>query len=134
MNSYSTTSSFITSGGEQPIYMTFAKNLLAPALVGSILDIMITKLVGVQNCSFKDGETKCVLFDKSVPAIVRELLRVTIQMLVILFIVYTIQTSPVFNKEHLSIMGSAAFLICQSDLFEDFRRLINSLLFKIRYN
>jgi hypothetical protein len=133
MNSYSTTSSFI-AGGEPPIYMTFAKNLLAPALVGSIIDIMVTKAVGVQNCSFKDGETKCVLFDKSMPAIVRELLRVTIQMLVILFIVYTIQTSAVFNKEHLSIMGSAAFLICQSDLFEDFRRLINSLLFKIKYN
>jgi len=133
MNSYSTTSSFI-AGGEPPIYMTFAKNLLAPALVGSIIDIMVTKAVGVQNCSFKDGETKCVLFDKSMPAIVRELLRVTIQMLVILFIVYTIQTSSVFNKEHLSIMGSAAFLICQSDLFEDFRRLINSLLFKIKYN
>ena len=133
MNSYSASTNFVTHT-EPSIFITFAKNFLAPVLVGSILDILMTKAVGVQNCAFKDGETKCTLFEKSVPALVRELLRVTIQLGIILFIIYTIQTSPTFNKGHFSILGSAAFLICQSDLFEDLRRLINSLLFKIKYN
>ena len=131
--SYSSGLAFVTNS-EPSIFMAFGKNFVAPLFVGSLIDISVTKFLGSQHCSMsKEGVNSCNLGGTSIPGLHREFIRVCIQLGILLFLIYSYTSSPMFTKEHISILGSAAFLIAQSDFFEDFRRMINSILFKINY-
>ena len=133
-HSYSSGLAFVTNS-EPSMIVTFGKNFVIPLVAGNVVDIVVTKFLGSQHCSVnKEGNSTCNLGGKSVAAIFRELIRVVVQLIILLFLIYSVTSSPIFSKEHISILGSAAFLISQSDFFEDFRRLINSIMFKINYS
>jgi hypothetical protein len=139
MNAYSSGNFTTVNPTEPSLYIVIGSCLLLPLLAGSLLDTSTTQLVGVQNCSFKDGETKCVLFKQTVSGWIRELGRCLFQIAHVVIAVVLLQAyAPVYAKSllvnHYGILGLAGFLVTQSDFFEDFRRLLNSLIFKIKHN
>jgi len=140
MNSYAINLSASTAAVETPAWLSFLTFIIAPVVLGSIIDIGFTQIMGAQHCSFKETEHKClILGEKNVPAIFRELGRAVLQCIMIIILVYLLQKYAVGYSKHLytSLLGVIAIVIfmnTQSDLFEDFRRFNNSLLFRIKHN
>ena len=137
MNAYSTNSLTSAHSTEPSLLMGFSKFFLVPMFIGLSVDIATTKGLGVQTCSFKDGETKCKVYGQTITGLTRELLRVIFQLIHILLALYFIEYLASYTRgitSPVGIMGLAAFIMAQPDLFEDIRRLINSLLFKIKYD
>jgi hypothetical protein len=132
MNSYS--ASYAQPADSLPY--SFAKLLVLPLFVGTFLDITITQFIGVQHCSFKDAETKCIIAGQTLSAPVREFTRVLVQLLVILALYYLTYTyAPTYMATGtMGILGLSSFIFTQNNLYEDFRRMINSILFKIKHN
>ena len=111
--------------------------IIAPIIVGSIIDIAATQIAGSQHCSFKDGETRCTILKSDVPAAVRESGRFVVQLSLIIAVVVGFgKLLPVYSglltKTPLGMLGLALFIATQSDLMGDFRRLLNGLLFAIK--
>ena len=117
---------------EQPFYTILLNYFLMPLVVGNFLDVGFTKLVGSQNCSFDGKERICTIAGSKIPAYAREALRSLLQLLVIFLVLRAF--SAYFKNTLYPIFGLGIFLYSQTDLFEDFRRLINSFLFMIKYN
>lgn len=137
MNTYSTNSLTSANSSESSLLVGFGKFFLVPMALGLSVDIATTKGLGVQTCSFKDGETKCKIYGQTITGLTRELLRVIFQLSYILSALYFIEYVSSYTRgitSPVGIMGLAAFIMVQSDLFEDVRRLLNSLLFKIKYD
>jgi len=140
MNSYAINLSANTAATEGPAWLSFLTFIAAPVVLGSIIDIGFTQYMGPQHCSFKETEHKCVILgEKHVPAIFRELGRVVLQSILLVILVYILQKYAfVYSKQlYTSLIGVIAIIIfmnTQTDLFEDFRRFNNSLLFRIKHN
>uniref|UniRef100_A0A6C0KXY0 Uncharacterized protein n=1 Tax=viral metagenome TaxID=1070528 RepID=A0A6C0KXY0_9ZZZZ len=137
MNSYSTNSLTSVHSTEPSLLVGFGKFFLVPMVLGLSLDMVSTQALGVKTCAFKDGETKCKVYGQTITGLTREFLRVIFQVLHILFALYYIEYLASYARgisSPVGIMGLAAFIMAQPDLFEDIRRLINSLLFKIKYD
>lgn len=117
---------------EQPLYLTALYYFLAPLIAGSIIDLAITKFAGSQNCTFDGKEKVCTVGGITMPAYAREAGRSIFQILVILFTIRYFTTY--FRATVFPVFGLGVFLYSQPDLLEDFRRLINSLLFIIKHN
>jgi hypothetical protein len=139
MNSYSASLSASTGATEQPV-VGFIIFIILPVLIGSIIDIGITHLIGPQYCSFKETEHKCVIIgtDKEIPGIGRELGRTIIQVILLVILVFVLQKVAPAYCRHLhstlaGVVGVGAFMYTQSGLFEDFRRFNNSLIFKLKH-
>lgn len=117
---------------EPPFYTTILSFLIAPILLGNIIDLTFTKLVGPQSCSFDGTQKVCTVFNKTVPAYLRELARSLIQIIVVFFIIKYF--SIYFKSSVFPVTGLSIFLLSQPELFEDFRRFLNSLIFLIKHN
>lgn len=137
MNSYSTNSLTSAHSTEPSLLIGFGKFFLVPLALGLALDMVSTQGLGVKTCAYKDGETKCKIYGQTITGLTREFVRVIFQVVHILFALYFIEYLATYTRgisNPVGIMGLAAFIMAQSDLFEDVRRLINSLLFKIKYD
>lgn len=117
---------------EPPFYMNFIYYAMFPLIIGSAIDVGFNTLMGPQICSFDGNEKKCNIFGKNIPAWARELSRALIQ-LCILFAILILAKSH-FKTTLYPICGVGIFLASQPDLYEDFRRLINSILFMIKHH
>ena len=136
MNAY--TVSNLTPVNEPSIYMIIAVLILAPLLVGSVIDITFTQIAGPQYCSYRDGSTRCTILKYDLSALAREFGRFILQVMVIIGVVVGFtKMAPAYasmlGKTPLSLLGPVLFVATQSDLMEDFRRLLNGLLFLIKY-
>uniref|UniRef100_A0A6C0DQT1 Uncharacterized protein n=1 Tax=viral metagenome TaxID=1070528 RepID=A0A6C0DQT1_9ZZZZ len=132
MNSYTVTS--LTATGEPSFYMLIILFIVAPLLIGSVIDITFTQLVGSQHCSYKDGETRCTILKSNVPALVRESGRFVVQLSAVICLVLGFASTTYANQLRTPIgsLGLILFIATQSDLIEDFRRFMNGLLFIIK--
>jgi hypothetical protein len=117
--------------------MLFLLFIVLPLLVGPVIDIGFTQVIGTQHCSYKDGDTKCTIFHIELHGWLRELLRFTLQLGLVLGLVFAFgAVSPgyanMMGRSPLGLVGAALFVATQSDLMEDFRRLLNGLLFRLK--
>jgi hypothetical protein len=138
MNSYTVSNLGVVSD-EKPIYLQILMFVFVPLVYGSIVDIGFTELVGSQHCSFKDGDTRCTVFGKEIPSIVRSAARGVIQLIIIvssliLFKKFLPAYSKLVGQSPLGVAGVVLLLLTQSDMMGDFRRLFNEALFKIKYH
>jgi hypothetical protein len=117
---------------EPPWYTVIFQFFLLPLLIGNIIDISFNKLVGSQNCSFNGTDKICSIFGQTMPSLFREGGRSIIQMLVLFFTLKYF--SNYFKSTVYPVAGVTIFILSQPELFEDFRRFVNSLLFIIKHN
>jgi hypothetical protein len=87
--------------------------------------------MGSQMCSFDGEEKKCTIFGNKIIASHRELGRPIIQILLIFAILYFLK--PYFKTGLFPIAGLGIFLASQPELFEDFRRFLNTMLFNLKH-
>ena len=132
MNSYTVAN--LAASLTPPFYMLVLVFIAAPLIVGSVIDIAFTQLVGSQHCSYKDGETRCTILKSEVPTLVRESGRFVAQLtIVIALLLWFASTSYAGQlRTPIGVLGLILFMITQSDLMEDFRRFMNGLLFIIK--
>ena len=117
---------------EPPWYIVILQFFLLPLLVGNFIDIGFNKVVGSQYCSFNATNKVCTIFGQTFPSSIRELGRSVVQMFVLFFLLKYF--SSYFKSTVYPVAGVAIFILSQPELFEDFRRFVNSLLFIIKYN
>jgi hypothetical protein len=117
---------------ETPFYLNFIYYLLFPLIIGSSIDVGFNTFMGPQICSFDGEEKKCNILGKNIPAWVRELSRSVLQLVVFFLILFLAKTY--FKASLFPICGLGILIATQPDLYEDFRRFINSILFMIKYN
>lgn len=122
-------SALILSQIEPPWYNSILQFFVFPLLLGNLIDISFNKLFGSQHCSFNGTDKVCVILGKTVPSYAREAGRSLMQLLVLFFILKYF--TSYFKSQ---AAGVAIFILSQPELFEDFRRFINSLLFIIKHN
>jgi hypothetical protein len=140
MNSYAINLSASNAATESPIWLSFLTFIVAPAVLGSIIDIGFTQVMGAQHCSFKETEHKCIILGQTnISAIFRELGRAILQCTLLIILVYILREyASVYSKQLYTTLGGVVaiviFMNTQSDLFEDFRRFNNGLLFRIKHN
>jgi hypothetical protein len=116
---------------ETPLYMNFIYYAMFPLIVGSAIDVGFNTLMGPQICSFDGNEKKCNIFGKNIPAWAREIARSLLQLGVLFLILFLAKSY--FRATLFPIGGLAIFIATQPDLYEDFRRFINSILFIIKH-
>ena len=117
--------------------MRFLVYIVLPLLIGPIIDIGFTQVAGSQHCSYKDGDTKCTIFQAEIHGWIRELVRFALQLGVVIGIAFAFTAlAPAYaaamGRGPLGIIGASLFIATQSDLMEDFRRLLNGLLFRLK--
>ena len=111
--------------------MIFLYYIIAPVVLGTAFDLGFNNLLGSQMCSF-DGEDKiCTIFGKKINGWQREIGRSILQLLLVFAILYYIK--PYFKTGLFPIVGLGIFLVSQPELFEDFRRFINTMLFNLKH-
>ena len=108
--------------------------LLLPVIVGSAIDVGFTQSIGSQHCSFTETEFTCTIAGKKMPAWVRELSRFILQISVLIIFIVLLKSHIRGYESFIGILGSGAFMMTQSGLFEDFRRFINSIIFLAKYH
>jgi hypothetical protein len=101
-------------------------------LLGGLNDIYINKIIGLQHCSFADGEQNCTIYGYSLKSWQRETLRVLLQLLIVFCMVIYVP-KYITNQLYLNL-SMVLFLISQTYLFDDFRRLLAGTIFKINYS
>jgi len=120
-----------TIQSEQPFYITLTNFFVVPLLLGNILDIGITKLIGSQSCTFDGTQKICNVAGNTVPAYLREGGRTLLQILIVFLLLRYF--SSYFRSSLFPVFGLGVFIYSQPDLQEDFRRFINSILFMIKH-
>lgn len=120
-----------TANQETSLYLVPFLYILAPMVVGTLLDIYINKYIGPQHCSFDEGEKNCTINSISFKTWQRELLRFLIQ-IVIGFGVFILLQKFISKQIYLDL-SLILFFLCQTYLFDDFRRLIANILFDLTY-
>jgi len=117
---------------EPPFYILIGQFFVLPLVLGTILDIGVNKIIGSQYCSFNGTSKVCTIGGQAVPSYVREAGRSLVQLIGLFFILKYF--SSYFKGTIYPAAGITIFILSQSELFEDFRRFINSLLFMIKHN
>ena len=117
---------------ETPFYVVPLLYVLAPISVGSLLDIYINKLIGSQHCSFSDGEQKCSVYGIEMNSWHREILRSIFQ-LTIAFMIFLFINQYLTNQIYTNL-ATILFFVSQTYLFDDFRRVLSSVIFNFTYN
>jgi membrane protein required for beta-lactamase induction len=122
------------------IHKSIAAGVLEYGLVigffvfGIILDTLFNQLIGSQYCSYSDGEQICVFGKTRIKTWVRELVRVVLQLIAVFLFFYVIQKLINLAQPSLLInLGIIMYIVGQKYIFEDFRRLINSIIFFYKY-
>jgi hypothetical protein len=136
MNSY-TVHSLISEG-----HKTQAPTLLyviIPLVFGVCIDILFTQIMGSQFCSYDDNEYKCNIHGIRTKQWQRETVRCILQFGLIMCALLLIQnTSPLLiipiYTSLVGVTGIILLFLVQTDLFIDFRRLCNGLVFALKHN
>jgi hypothetical protein len=140
MNSYST-STLINNNNNtttSAIY-SLAVYIILPIVIGSMIDILFTQHLGTQFCSFNKTEHECIIHGIQIKPWQRESVRCVLQLGVLLTILILTQFYfPTYMNQIytnlLAFIGITFFINLQSDLFSDFRRLNNGILFTLKHN
>jgi hypothetical protein len=136
MNSY-TTNSFIADNGKShsPSFLY----IIIPFVFGIAVDILFTQHLGTQFCSFDKTEYSCSIHGISIEQWQREAMRFILQLSLIMCVLLSIQrfshttVFPLYNSLF-GIIGLILMFVAQVDLFSDFRRLCNGLVFSLKHN
>jgi hypothetical protein len=116
---------------EIPIYLAPILYMISPMSAGTLIDILMNKLIGPQHCSFDNGEKNCTVYGIDMATWQRELLRILIQIIVSFLLIVFLQkyiTKPLYLNLSLIL-----FLLCQTYLFDDFRRLWAGIMFSLTH-
>jgi hypothetical protein len=132
MNQYQASYLSQTALTETPFYMNFIYYSLFPLIIGSSIDVGFNTVMGPQICSFDGEEKKCNIFGKNIPAWLREISRSLLQLCVLFLVLFLAKSY--FKATLFPICGLGIFLASQPDLYEDFRRFVNSILFMIKHH
>lgn len=138
MNAY-TVASLSNTPDVKPMYMIVFMFTAVPIVYGTLLDIGLTELAGSQHCSFKNGDTRCVILGKEIPSIVRSTARAVGQLSIlictlILFKKYLPAYNILIGQSALGTTGIVLLFLTQTDMLADFRRLFSEAIFKIKYH
>jgi hypothetical protein len=136
MNSYSV-NSMILDTQKQPY-----NNLLyiiIPLFFGIIIDILFSQIMGTQYCSLNKTEYTCLIHGIRIEQWQREVVRFILQLSLILCALLLLHkfAGSTINHMYLSLFGNIGLIllfIVQVDLFSDFRRFCNGLVFSIKHN
>ena len=112
--------------------------IIVPLVAGGAIDLAFTQLMGSQYCSFNKTAYTCVINQIQIQEWVRALLRIILQLGLILlgFILLERNSFSIMNSMYTSlfgIIGLNLFFTVQPDLFSDFRRFFNGLVFSLKY-
>lgn len=134
MNSYSVGSLFNTGLASANILYTFV-----PLLIGAVIDVLFTQIMGAQYCSLNgNSEYKCSIHGINFPQWEREFIRTFLQFgLIMCAIIYLVNNNGLLlaplQSSLFGLSGVILFWFAQPDLFSDFRRLCNGLVFTVKY-
>ena len=138
MNSYSVASMFSNgsgnSGNSWALLYTFV-----PLLIGAVIDVLFTQLMGSQFCSLNsNSEYVCSIRGVKFPQWEREFIRTFLQFgLIMCAIIYLLNNNAglvtPLQTSLFGLSGVILFWLAQPDLFSDFRRLCNGLVFTVKY-
>jgi hypothetical protein len=137
MNSYSVSSMFntgSTSANQMGLLYAFV-----PLLVGAVIDVLFTQMMGAQYCSLNsNSEYVCSIRGVKFPQWEREFIRTVLQFgLIMCAIIFLVNNNGLLLAPlHTSLFGLSGivmFWLAQPDLFSDFRRLCNGLVFTVKY-
>ena len=113
--------------------------IIIPLLLGVIIDILFSQIMGSQYCSLNKFEYVCSMHGFHMQQWQREVLRVSLQFGLILCAYILIENLnyslivPIYSSIF-GLTGLILFFVVQSDLFSDFRRFFNGLVFSIKHN
>jgi hypothetical protein len=133
MNSY-TTSSLIYDTSKQPGFLY----ALIPLFIGIILDVAFTQVMGSQFCHFDQTTYVCNIHGIRTEQWIRETVRSGLQLGLIMCLLLFIQSTypSISSSLYTSLFGITGLIllfVSQSDLFSDFRRLVNGLVFSLKH-
>ena len=135
MNSYSINSMF-NAGSINQMGLLYT---LLPLLIGAFIDVTFTQIMGSQFCSLNSyNDYTCNIRGVMFPQWEREFIRTFLQFgLIMCALIYLLN----YNSSLLTLLqtslfglsGLVLFWLAQPDLFTDFRRLCNGLVFTVKY-
>lgn len=113
--------------------------IIVPLVAGGVIDIAFTQIMGSQYCSFNKTAYSCVINQIQIQEWVRALARIILQLGLILtvFVLLERNSFSIMNSMYTSlfgILGLNLFFTVQPDLFSDFRRFFNGLVFSLKHN
>ena len=110
-----------------------------PLLIGAFIDVIFTQIMGAQFCSLNSYNNYiCNIHGVKFPQWEREFIRTFLQFgLIMCALIYLLN----YNSSLLTLLqtslfglsGLVLFWLAQPDLFSDFRRLCNGLVFTVKY-
>ena len=112
--------------------------IIVPLVAGGTIDLMFTQIMGSQYCSFNKTAYTCVINQIHIQEWVRALLRIILQLglMLSIFVLLERNSFSIMNSMYTSlfgIIGLNLFFTVQPDLFSDFRRFFNGLVFSLKY-
>ena len=136
MNSYSVNSIL------NDTQITNSNNILyiiIPLIIGISIDILFSQIMGSQYCSLNKTEYICSLHGIRIQQWQRELMRFVLQLSLIMcaFIFLQHFTYSTISPMYSTLFGNIGLILLfmvQGDLFSDFRRFWNGLVFSIKHN
>lgn len=138
MNSYSVGSMFSNSSGSSGSSWALLYTFV-PLLIGAVIDVLFTQLMGSQFCSLNsNSEYVCSIRGVKFPQWEREFIRTFLQFgLIMCAIIYLLNNNAglvtPLQTSLFGLSGVILFWLAQPDLFSDFRRLCNGLVFTVKY-
>lgn len=138
MNSYSVGSMFSNSSGSSGNQVALLYTFV-PLLIGAVIDVLFTQLMGSQFCSLNsNSEYICSIRGVKFPQWEREFIRTFLQFgLIMCSIIYLLNNNAglvtPLQTSLFGLSGVILFWLAQPDLFSDFRRLCNGLVFTVKY-
>lgn len=138
MNSYSVGSMFSNGSGSSASSWALLYTFV-PLLIGAVIDVLFTQLMGSQFCSLNsNSEYVCSIRGVKFPQWEREFIRTFLQFgLIMCAIIYLLNNNAglvtPLQTSLFGLSGVILFWLAQPDLFSDFRRLCNGLVFTVKY-
>jgi hypothetical protein len=135
MNSYSTNSFFNEGFKTSSVSLLY---VIIPLFIGTAIDILFTQILGLQFCSLNKTEYVCNIHGLEIKQWQREAVRLFVQFGLIMCAFILLQnynskiTTPLYSSL-LGVTGLVLFFITQQDLFSDFRRLCNGIVFTVKH-
>ena len=128
----------LVSSGEKTSSVSLLYVIL-PLILGISLDILFTQIIGSQYCILNKTEYTCTIHGIHITQWQREAIRFLLQLglimsvILILQNVYPSSVIPLYTSLN-GVIGLLLMFISQTDLFSDFRRLCNGLVFSLKHN
>jgi hypothetical protein len=136
MNSYSVNALLSQHNKTQSVSILY---VFFPLFFGIIVDILFTQVMGSQFCSLNKTEYKCIIHGIHVTQWQREIVRFVAQLGLIMSAILFVQyfSPSLVYPLYTSLFGIIGLILCfivQTDLFIDFRRFFNGIVFSLKHN